>query len=38
MERDAVFRARVLSKVFRMGEVEVHALHLVDLDLYEGEF
>jgi putative ABC transport system ATP-binding protein len=21
-----------------MGEVEVHALHLVDLDLYEGEF
>ncbi|MCI0664654.1 MAG: ABC transporter ATP-binding protein, partial [Acidobacteria bacterium] len=32
--RDAVFRARGLSKVYRMGDVEVHALRSVDLDLY----
>lgn len=27
-----------VSKVYVMGEVEVHALKSVDLDLYEGEF
>jgi putative ABC transport system ATP-binding protein len=36
--RQAVFEARSLTKVYRMGEVEVHALRGVDLDLYEGEF
>ena len=35
---ESVFRARGLSKVYRMGEVEVHALRSLDLDLYEGEF
>lgn len=34
---EVVFRARGISKVYRMGEVEVHALRSVDLDLYQGE-
>ena len=33
-----VFRALQLSRTYRMGEVEVHALRGVDLDLYAGEF
>ena len=33
-----VFRARGLSKIYRMGEVAVHALREIDLDIYEGEF
>jgi putative ABC transport system ATP-binding protein len=35
--RSAVFEARGLEKVYRMGEVEVAALRGVDLDLYDGE-
>ncbi|MCU0668481.1 MAG: ABC transporter ATP-binding protein [Myxococcota bacterium] len=35
---EAVFRARGLSKVYRVGEVEVHALRDVDLELRRGEF
>ena len=36
--RIAVFSARGLCKLYRMGEVEVRALSDVDLDIYEGEF
>ena len=32
-----VFRARGVSKVYEMGDVKVHALRDVDLDLYERE-
>jgi putative ABC transport system ATP-binding protein len=32
-----VFEARGLTKVYHMGEVDVHALRGVDLDLREGE-
>lgn len=33
-----VFRTRALTKVYRTGEVEVHALRGVDFDAAEGEF
>ena len=36
--REALFHARGLTKTYHMGEVEVHALQGVDLDLFEGEF
>jgi putative ABC transport system ATP-binding protein len=33
-----VLQARGLTKVYKMGEVDVHALRGVDVTLYEGEF
>lgn len=33
-----VFEARALTKTYHMGEVEVHALRGVDLDLFHSEF
>src|SRR5512134_1570724 len=35
--REAVFEARRIAKVYHMGEVDVHALRGVDLELREGE-
>jgi len=37
IDRGLVFRARGITKVYRMGDVEVHALRGVDLDLRRGE-
>ena len=36
--RLAVFQVRRLTKVYHMGEIEVHALREMDLDIYAGEF
>ncbi|HET9902661.1 MAG TPA: ABC transporter ATP-binding protein [Xanthobacteraceae bacterium] len=36
--RAPVFHARNLSKIYRMGEIEVHALRSVNLDIFEREF
>jgi putative ABC transport system ATP-binding protein len=35
---DIVFQIQDISKIYRMGEVEVRALSAVDLELYEREF
>ena len=35
--REAVFHVHNVSKIYQMGEVAVHALRGVDLDLYAGE-
>jgi ABC-type glutathione transport system ATPase component len=32
------FHVHRITKVYRMGEVEVYALRSLDLDLYDGEF
>src|SRR5574339_516217 len=37
-QAEALFHARGLTKVYHMGDVDVHALQGVDLDLFEGEF
>jgi putative ABC transport system ATP-binding protein len=34
---EAVFKIQDVSKVYKMGEVEVHALRSVDLELFSGE-
>ncbi|MBV9997526.1 MAG: ABC transporter ATP-binding protein [Verrucomicrobia bacterium] len=36
-ERDPLFRARDVTKVYSTGEVEIRALNSVDLDLFDGE-
>jgi putative ABC transport system ATP-binding protein len=35
---DPAFHVRKICKVYHMGEIEVHALRSVDLDLFPGEF
>ncbi len=36
-DRQVIFETRGLTKTYLMGEVEIHALQGVDLDLYAGE-
>ncbi|MGD8573422.1 MAG: ABC transporter ATP-binding protein [Gammaproteobacteria bacterium] len=35
---DAVFRTQGLTKVYRVGEVAIHALRGIDMELHPGEF
>jgi putative ABC transport system ATP-binding protein len=35
--KDVVFNVRDLTKIYKMGEVEVHALRGADLELFSGE-
>ncbi len=35
---DTVFHVRNITKVYRMGEVEVHALRGINVDFFPGEF
>ncbi len=36
-DEELVFHAHGITKTYHMGEVDVHALRGVDLDLHEGE-
>ena len=37
-DQTIVFDARGITKIYQMGEVQVHALRGIDLELYAGEF
>ncbi len=38
VSQQVVFQARGITKVYHIGEIEVHALRGVDIDLYASEF
>ena len=38
LSTDRVFHVHSISKIYHMGDVDVHALNSIDLDLLEGEF
>ncbi|MDO5090989.1 MAG: ABC transporter ATP-binding protein [Cardiobacteriaceae bacterium] len=38
MRDTPIFRAKNLSKTYRMGDIDVHALRGIDLELHPGEF
>jgi putative ABC transport system ATP-binding protein len=35
---EVVFEVRGLTKIYHMGEIQVHALRGIDLEFYRGEF
>ena len=35
---DCIFAARGVTKTYRVGDIDIHALRGIDLDLYRGEF
>lgn len=37
-DSEALFHIHHVSKLYRMGDVEIHALHNVNFDLFRGEF
>lgn len=38
LSHDRVFQTRDITRTYQMGEVQVHALRGIDLELYAGEF
>ena len=38
LDRDVVFSARSITKIYQMGEVRVEALRGIDFDISAGEF
>ncbi|KTD81745.1 ABC transporter ATP-binding protein [Legionella waltersii] len=37
MKREPAFKVRDLTKTYQMGEVQIHALQKINLDLFQGE-
>ena len=37
-EKRTVVRTQKVKKVYKMGEIEVHALRGVDMEIYTGEY
>ncbi|MFW6161194.1 MAG: ATP-binding cassette domain-containing protein, partial [Planctomycetota bacterium] len=37
-DREVIVSVQSVSKVYRMGEVDVHALRDASIDVYDGEF
>jgi len=37
-EKRTVVRTQQVKKVYKMGEIEVHALRGVDMEIYTGEY
>lgn len=38
MKREVIFRSKAITRTYEMGDIQVHALRGIDLELYAGEF